>query len=166
MHPTGTLEDYHMRAGRFVRRPFALPASMLALSLALGAFAPATVAARPGELNLTITYKGKGAVDDTHEIFVWLFDTPTIDGKSQPIATGVVKKNGGAVKFADLAVSPVYVVVAYDEKGDYDGTQGPPPPGTPVAIYSTDGQGTPAPIDVKETANVSMTFDDSYRMGG
>jgi hypothetical protein len=171
MHQTGTLEDYHMRAGRFVRRPFALPASILALSLALGSLVPSTAASttaaeRPGELNLTITYRGKGVVDDTHEIFVWVFDNPKIDAKSIPIAAGVVKKNGGAVKFADLAVSPVYIVVAYDEKGDYDGTQGPPPPGTPVAIYSTDGQGTPAPIDVKDTANVSMTFDDSQRMGG
>jgi hypothetical protein len=105
-------------------------------------------------------------VDDTHEIFVWLFDTPNIDAKSKPIAAGVLKKNGGAVTFADLAVTPVYVAVAYDEKGDYDGTQGPPPPGTPVAVYSTDGKGTPAPIDVKGTAQVTMTFDDSQRMAG
>jgi hypothetical protein len=143
-----------------------LALSLLVASFVCGAAAMAASAERPGELNLTITYKGKGDVDDTHEIVVWLFDNPNIAAGSQPIATGVLKKNGGDVKFADLTVTPVYVAVAYDEKGNYDGTQGPPPPGTPVAIYSTDGQGTPAPIDVKETAQVSMTFDDSQRMGG
>jgi hypothetical protein len=130
------------------------------------AAATPAAAERPGELNLTVTYKGKGDVDDTHDIFVWLFDNPNIGAGSKPIAVGVLKKNGGVVQFTELAVTPVYVAVAYDEKGDYDGTQGPPPPGTPVAIYSTDGQGTPAPIDVKGTANVAMTFDDSQRMGG
>lgn len=113
----------------------------------------------------TITYKGKCDVDDTHEIFVWVFDNANIGADSKPIAADVLRKNGGAVNFTDLAVTPVYVAVAYDEKGDYDGTAGPPP-GTPVAVYSTDGKGTPAPIDVKERAQVSMTFDDSYRMGG
>jgi hypothetical protein len=159
-----------MRAERFVRRSFALLASTLAVVFAVGSLAPSTAAitttaARPGELNLTITYKGKGAVDDTHEIFVWVFDNPNISGTSQPIAAGVLKKNGDVVKFADLAVTPVYVAVAYDEKGDYDGKSAPPP-GTPVAVYTTDASGTPAPIDVKETANVTMTFDDSFRMGG
>ena len=159
-----------MHARHFVR-PTSFPAVILALSLLVapvvnGAAAKGAAAERPGELNLTITYKGKGDVDDTHEIFVWVFDNPNIGAGSQPIASGVVKKNGGDVRFADLAVTPVYIAVAYDEKGDYDGTQGPPPPGTPVAVYSTDGQGTPAPIEVKETAQVSMTFDDSQRMGG
>lgn len=160
-----------MRARHFVRRRIGLSVAVLALSLvavSLGGSVAAMAAAaeRPGELNLTVTYKGKGDVDDTHEIFVWLFDNPNIGLSSQPIATDVLKKNGGALKFADLAVTPVYVAVAYDEKGDYDGTSGPPPPGTPVAIYSTDGKGTPAPIDVKGTAQVNMTFDDSQRVGG
>jgi hypothetical protein len=159
-----------MSASRFFRFQASLSVAALALSLMMASLATVTAAVqsqaeRRGELNLTVTYKGKGTVDDTHEIFVWVFDNPNISGSSQPIAAGVLKKNGGAVKFTDLAATPVYVAVAYDDKGDYDG-QSAPPPGTPVAVYSTDGTGTAAPIDVKEPAQVSMTFDDSYRMGG
>ena len=142
---------------------------LLALVVAaLAGVAAAAPAAREsaGELSVTVSYKGKGEVDAKHDIFVFLFDTPNIGAGSLPIATRAVNKNGAAAKFADLSVSPVYVGVAYDETGDYDGFSGPPPPGTPVAIYSTDGKGTPAPVDVSGTAQITMTFTDSQRTGG
>ena len=138
------------------------------LVAALVGVAAAAPAAREGagELSVTVSYKGKGEVDAKHEIFVFLFDTPNFAAGSLPIATRAVTKNGDAAKFADLTVSPVYVAVAYDETGDYDGLSGPPPPGTPVAVYTTDGKGTPAPVDVSGPAQITITFTDSQRIGG
>ncbi len=139
----------------------------LVVAALVGAAAAAPAArAGAGELSVTVSYNGKGEVDAKHDIFVFLFDTPNIGAGSRPIATRAVNKNGDAAKFADLSVSPVYVAVAYDETGDYDGFSGPPPPGTPIGIYSTDGKGTPAPVDVTGTAQITMTFADTQRMGG
>jgi hypothetical protein len=70
-----------------------------------------------------------------------------------------IRKNGGTATFSGLS-DPVYVFVVYDEKGDYDGQSGPPPPGTPVAMYSGP---TGEPIAVKAGTKLKMTFDDSNR---
>jgi hypothetical protein len=65
----------------------------------------------------------------------------------------------------------VYVAVSYDEKGIYTETAGPPPPGTPVAIYTekppapgSQGPPTPSPVKVEKGAKVRVKFDDSNRM--
>jgi hypothetical protein len=117
-------------------------------------------------LTVTVTYKGKGAVDDNHEVFVFLFENPDIGPGSAPIAVQAVRKNGGTASFSGVSVSPVYVAVAYDEKGDYEGTTGPPPPGTPIAIYVVKGESTPAPVRPGKSAKIKLTFDDSRRMQG
>lgn len=120
---------------------------------------------RAGDVSVTVTYKGKGPVDDTHEIWVFLFDTPTVDASSQPVMTTTVKKSGATATFKNVTQDTVYVRMAYDDKGTYDGNAGPPPPGTPVGMYSTDGK-TAAPVKPGPAAKVKVTFDDSRRMGG
>lgn len=49
------------------------------------------------------------------------------------------------------------------EKGGYDGNAGPPPTGTPIAICSTDGKGTPTPVKPPD-AKIKMSFNDARRM--
>jgi hypothetical protein len=63
----------------------------------------------------------------------------------------------------------VYIGVSYDDKGQYDENAGPPPPGTPVAVYTTEkppAQGPPSPSPVKpgKGVKVHVKFDDSNRM--
>lgn len=115
----------------------------------------------PNEVAVTVTYTGKAPVDDTHEIWVFLFDSPKVGAGTLPVAVQTLKKSGGTATFKNITVDPVYVAVAFDEKGDYDGNAAPPPPGTPIGLYVKDGQ----PIGVKPgaTATVKLSFDESRR---
>ena len=132
---------------------------MLALA-ALGQEPVPQVPAK-GTLKVTVEYKGAGKVDKDHQIWIWVFDTPTIDGSSMPIAANSLSENGAAVTFASLPET-VYIAVAFDEKGGYDGTTGPPPSGTPVMIYGD--AGVARAIKTGGDAAVQITFDDSVRM--
>lgn len=138
--------------------------SFVAVLLAGGIGLAARPAASPeeGHLKVTVDYKGQGQVDKTHQVIVWAFDTPDINENSQPIATDVVTENGGSVSFTGLPKT-VYLAAAYNEKGDYDGTGGPPPSGTPVTVYG--GIGTASGVATgDDSAAVTVDFDDSTRM--
>jgi hypothetical protein len=133
------------------------------VTMALVAMAsPSIVAQESGKLKVTVDYKGTGEVDATHEVFVWIFDTPNIGADSVPIANDVITANGAAVNFSGLP-KEVYIAAAYDEKGDYDGTSGPPPSGTPITIYGDMGVAKAIPTGGAD-AIVSVTFDATVRM--
>ena len=133
------------------------------VALALVALAaPAIVAQESGKLKVTVDYTGTGTVDATHEIFVWVFDNPNIGADSVPIASDALTANGGSLNFSGLP-KEVYLAAAYDEKGDYDGTSGPPPPGTPITIYGEIGVAKAIPTGGADAA-VSVTFDATVRM--
>ena len=133
------------------------------VALALVAMAtPAIVAQESGKLKVTVDYKGTGTVDASHEIFVWVFDNPNIGADSVPIANDVLTTNGGSLNFSGLP-KEVYLAAAYDEKGDYDGTSGPPPTGTPITIYGEAGVAKAIPTGGADAA-VSVTFDATVRM--
>jgi hypothetical protein len=133
------------------------------VALALVAMAtPAIVAQESGKLKVTVDYKGTGTVDASHEIFVWVFDNPNIGADSVPIANDVLTTNGGSLNFSGLP-KEVYLAAAYDEKGDYDGTSGPPPPGTPITIYGDMGAAKAVATGGADAA-VAITFDATVRM--
>jgi len=134
---------------------------MLGLALLLAAAATGAVPQTAGQLKVTVDYRGAGTVDGTHEVFVWLFDTPDITVDSVPLAQEVVTKNGTTLSFSGLP-KEVYMAAAFDETGEYDGTAGPPPPGSPVRIYGESG--VAAAILTGAEAAITMTFDDSTRM--
>jgi hypothetical protein len=142
-----------------IHRRGAFVAALVVAAIALGPVAFVTAA---GDISVTVNYKGKGPVDDTHEIWVFLFDSPEIAPGMRPVGTQSVKKNGGTATFTNVATDPVYVRLAYDEKGDYDGLSGPPPPGTPLGQYSKDGK-TIAPVKPGAAAKLKVAFDDSFR---
>ena len=115
-----------------------------------------------GEVSVTVTYTGKGPVDATHEIWVFLFDSaPTRSAK--PLSTQTLKKSGDTALFKGVTHDPSYVAVAYDEVGDYDGTAGPPPVGTPIAYYSTDGKSA-SPLKTAGGAKIKISFNETRRM--
>ena len=133
------------------------------VALALVAMAtPAIVAQETGKLKVTVTYTGAGTVDGTHEIYLWLFDTPNITADTPPLASDVLTVSGGTATFSGLP-KEVYIAAAFDEKCDWDGTSGPPPPGTPLTIYGEMGAAKAVATGGAEAA-VTVTFDATMRM--
>jgi hypothetical protein len=127
---------------------------------------PPPAAAAAKNVTVTVTYTGKGAVDAKHNVLVFLFDNPNVGPGSKPLGgPQVMQKNSSTVTFKDVSVSPVYVVAVYDELGGYDGVSGPPPPGTPIGMYSKDPKSPPAPVTPGPKTVLKMSFSDAKRFG-
>ena len=135
-------------------------ACALAGMIALGAGTNDALLAA-GDLTVTVTYTGKGKVDDTHEILVFLFDHPNPTADSMPLAVSPVTRSGGTATFTNVSADTVYVVMVYDEKANYDGRSGPPPQGHPIGTYTKAGK--PVPVKLAPGTKVRATFDDSRR---
>jgi hypothetical protein len=115
-------------------------------------------------VNVTVKYTGKGTVDATHKLWVWLFDNPNIGPESIPIGEQAIEKNGGTARFVGVSSKAVYIAVAYDEKGGFAG-QAPPPPGSPIAMHGVKAD-TDKPVAVTPGAKtaITITFADAQRM--
>ena len=74
----------------------------------------ASNAEQEGELTVSATYKGKGVVDDTHEISVFLFDYPNPTTESTPMMMQVITKNGASATYKGWSqrISPPRPTVA------------------------------------------------------
>ena len=115
-----------------------------------------------GTVKVTVNYKGKGKVDASHKLWVYLFDTPDIGPGSMPIDMTAIEKNGADAVFENVAGDKVYIAVAFDESGSMMG-DGPPPTGSPVGILSgTDG--VPSPVTPGAAKGAVLNFDDTNRM--
>jgi len=114
-----------------------------------------------GPVKVTVHYKGKGKVDSSHKIWVWVFDTPNIGAGSMPIDQGSSDANDSEVVFAGVAPSEVWVAVAFDEQGAMSG-DGPPPTSTPIGILMKDGK--PVSVIPGDKGVAVITFDDTMRM--
>jgi hypothetical protein len=142
-------------------RKLFLTAMAVAGLTAGGATAVLPLASQGAEVSVTVTYTGKGAVDDKHEILVFLFDHPTPTADSEPLASQATTKSGGTVTFKGVTQDPVYVVFVYDQAANYDGQSGPPPAGAPIGSYQKDGK--PVPVKPGPAAKIKASFDDSVR---
>ena len=125
--------------------------------------APIATHVTAGTVKVTVTYKGKaGTVDSSHQLWIWLFDTPNIGPGAMPIAQLSLTKNGTEALFDGVAGDKVYVAVAFDEKGVMVG-EGPPPTGTPIGILMG-ADGMPSGITPGDKGVATLTFDDTIRM--
>jgi hypothetical protein len=125
--------------------------------------APSTTRVAAGTVKVTVTYKGKaGTVDGTHQLWVWLFDTPNIGPGAMPIAQVSLTKNGTDAVFDGVAGDKVYVAVAFDEKGVMAG-DGPPPTGTPIGVLMGADM-MPTGITPGDKGVATLNFDDTIRM--
>jgi hypothetical protein len=115
-----------------------------------------------GSVKVTVTYKGKGTVDGTHRLWVWLFASPDIGPGSMPIAETSIERNGGVATFDGVGDERVWIAVAFDEHGTMAGSA-PPPPGTPVGLY-VGSDGAPRSVVPGDSTVAVLTFDDSFRM--
>ena len=144
--------------------PFAFVVLMATAAMHLSTAVAASAGARvvAGTVKVTINYKGKGAVDSTHRVWVWLFTSPDIGPGSMPIAELTVEKNGGTAVFEGIAEDRVWIAVAYDERGVMAGSA-PPPSGTPIGLY-VGSDGAPRSVAPGDSTDAVLTFDDSFRM--
>jgi hypothetical protein len=139
-------------------------ASAAVLALTVPSARAEFTAATQNGVTVTVKYTGKGTVDATHKIWVWLFLDPNIGPGSIPIAEESIDKNGGTASFANVTGKQVYVAVAYDEAGGFGGNA-PPPPGSPIAMYGVKApDDKPAAVVPGAKSSVSITFDDTQRM--
>ncbi|HMD71789.1 MAG TPA: hypothetical protein VKF41_10625 [Bryobacteraceae bacterium] len=144
-------------------------AGLLGLSSMAAMAQPPKPPEKPAEsrtLKAKLDYTGAGTVDEKHKIFLFVFDSPSfMQGGSMPIGFGAATAKDGTVTVSNLSVSPVYVVAAFDASGKYDGISGPPPSGAAMGMYSkTPGTPEPVKIDPGKTAEITMAFDDSFKM--
>jgi hypothetical protein len=137
--------------------------SLIACSAAALAAAPQTPQpASTNNIAVTVNYTGKGVVDASHGIYVFLFTSPDLSPQSQPVGPPqVVQKNGATVTFLNVAASPVYIAAFYNETGAYQG--GPPPPGAPIAQFRRDPKGPPTPVTPGPKTMVRLSFNDAQR---
>jgi hypothetical protein len=137
--------------------------------LTVAALAHAPVAAtsldaafQGGDVNVTVKYTGKGDIDATHRLWIWLFDSPNIGPGAMPISEMSLSKNGDVATFKAVSVPQVWIAVAYDEKGGFAGNA-PPPLGSPVMIYGAE-TGSVTGVVPGEKASVTVTFNEATRM--
>jgi hypothetical protein len=153
-----------MMNGSIVRRGVAA-AGFFTLCLA---FSTAIAAAYPtaggdGSVKVTVKYSGKGDVDDSHRLWVWLFDSPNIGASSMPIAETSIDTNGGVATFDGISAPQVWIAAAYDVRGGFAG-MAPPPSGSPASTYGIAAGGAPAPVTPGENGAVTLAFDDTFKM--
>jgi hypothetical protein len=135
-----------------------------ALFPALLVLVATAAAAQAADLAVTVSYTGKATVDAKHDILVFLFTDPNITNDSIPIAVQSVTTNGGTATFKNVTQDPVYVVMVYNEQGDYTGTAGPPPPGLPIGMHGAK-DGKPLPVSPAKTPAIKTSFSDARRWG-
>jgi hypothetical protein len=115
-----------------------------------------------GSVKVTVNYKGKGTVDGTHRLWVWLFASPDIGPGSMPIAETSIETNGAVATFDGIGDERVWIAAAFDEHGTMAGSA-PPPSGTPVGLY-VGSDGAPRSVVPGDSTVAVLTFDDSFRM--
>ncbi|MGE5645291.1 MAG: hypothetical protein ACM336_05805 [Acidobacteriota bacterium] len=134
-----------------------------ALALGIAAYGSQQSAGRT--LKVKLNYTGSGTVDEKHKIVVFLFDTPEF-AQGMPVAAQTAASKDATVAFEGFDAGTVYLVTAYDPKGEYGEAQtGPPPSGSSLGMYSKT-PGTPEPIKVEpgKPVEVEVAFDDTVRM--
>lgn len=149
-----------------MKKVFILAAAALLIGAGqpIGASGEAAGVARltAGTVKISVTYKGKGTVDGTHQLWVWLFDSPNIGAGSMPIDQISLDTNGTDAVFEGVIPAEVYIAVAFDQMGVMTG-DGPPPTGTPISILMG-ANGAPSAVTPGEKGIATITFDDSMRM--
>ena len=117
-------------------------------------------------LKVKLNYTGSGAVNDTHKIHVFLFDSPDfVQGGVMPFASESASGKAETLTFPEVGVPTVYVVAVYDPTGGYDGQSGPPPSGSSMGMYTTEpGKPGPVKMDSGKPVEIELAFDDTAKM--
>jgi hypothetical protein len=119
-------------------------------------------------LEVHVTYSGSGTVDESHKLYVAVWDTPDFvkeGGASlKPVGAARIMSKSGAATFDNLQKTPVYISMAFDASGKWTDPTSDPPSGTSLGVYGKE-PGVPAPIDLQpgKTTKVFAELDDSFQ---
>jgi hypothetical protein len=142
------------------RRTFVLSGAALVSALA------AQAQTGSSKLIVQVSYTGSGKVDESHKVYVVLWDDPDFvkGSAAMPIAAKSVTSKSAAAEFDNVEKNPVYVSMVYDPTGKWD-AMSPPPTGSSLGLYGKE-PGTPAPIQLQpgKTTTITPKFDDSSKM--
>jgi hypothetical protein len=118
-------------------------------------------------LEVQVSYTGSGTVDESHKVYVVLWDNPnfvTEEAGAPPIDLKGVSSKSASVQFDDVQTNPVYVSMVYDPSGKWDAAS-PPPSGSSLGFYAKEpGKPAPVKLDAGKTTKIAATFDDSFKM--
>jgi hypothetical protein len=122
---------------------------------------------KSSKLEVQVSYTGSGPVDESHKVYVVLWNNPDFikeEAGAPPIDLKGVSSKSAAVQFDAVQANPVYVSMVYDPSGKWDAASHPPA-GSSLGVYAKE-PGKPAPIQLEagKTAKISATFDDSFKM--
>ena len=122
---------------------------------------------KSANLEVQVSYTGSGPVDESHKVYVVLWDNPNFvseEAGTPPIGLKGVSSKSASVQFDDIQTNPVYVSMVYDPSGKWDAAS-PPPSGSSLGFYAKE-PGKPAPIKLEagNTTKIAATFDDSFKM--
>jgi hypothetical protein len=118
-------------------------------------------------LEAAIKYTGSGPVNASHKVYVALWDSPDFvkdDYKGPPpFSVQSLESKSGTVTFKDVQKNPVYLSMAYDPAGKWQGDSDPPE-GASLGLFSQ-SPGQPAAVDLspEKTKKISATLDDSFK---
>ena len=75
-------------------------------------------------MKVTVHYKGKGKVDGSHKLWVWLFDTPNIGPGAMPLDQVALDKND--IEAAQAAGMRVVALTTSFQAAHFDQLAAPP----------------------------------------
>jgi hypothetical protein len=142
------------------RKNAGLLAFMMAFALFALCWTPVSVkGAAGGTLKVKLNYTGTEEVDDTHKIYVLVFDAdPYTQETFNPKSSQTATAKDETTTFSDLNFSPVYVYAFYDKSGT-----GNPESGSPAGAYGKElGKAEPIKIEEGKTVEITLAFDDSF----
>jgi hypothetical protein len=115
-------------------------------------------------LQVQVHYTGSGKVDQSHKIYVALWDSPGFTSNGgPPVAVESTTSKDGMVTFNNVQKVPAYVSAGYDPAGKWDASA-PPPAGSSLGMYSK-APPKPDPINITagKPAKVTITFNDAIK---
>jgi hypothetical protein len=149
--------------------------------LALGSVGAKAAASRK-TLSVKLNYSGTEKVDQSHKIYVLLFDanpytaTSLVDSTSDAVPPApeadvchILRRESASGKnqtltFEGLTTSSVYAMAFVDKTGNYD-PHGEPPSGSPVGAYGkATGNAEPIALEEGKTTKIVLAFDDSLKI--
>jgi len=136
-----------------------------AAALAAALLQPVHAQQSGSTIQVTLNYTGSGTVDESHKIYVALWDsTDFMKGQARPLQVESTSSKTGTVTFSSVKANPAYVSAAFDPTGKWDSQSGPPPSGSSLGMYS-ETPGKPGPISTGgKTATATINFDDSVKV--
>ncbi len=119
-----------------------------------------------GTIEVRVNYTGSGTVNQTHPIYVSLWNSAAFvqeGSKETPIQTKPVHSKNGTAVFNNVAGNHAYVSAVYDPSGMWK-AMSPPPAGSSLGLYAdSDGKPERVTLTSEKKASIELKLDDSFK---